>query len=185
MHTSTKIIGYENNYLIFNNGDVFSLHTNRNLKPATNKQTGYKHVALWQNGVGKSHAIHNLVAEHFVNKIEGKLEVNHIDGVKTNNNWDNLEWVTSSENSFHAVEFGLRVYTNRLTYTEFLECLDDVIHGCSYSDLSKRVPYKVPFLSTKIRRIARETNQEHLLDLSLKQQQKNRARKNIHAYNHR
>ena len=43
-----------------------------------------------------------------------KLEVNHIDGNKRNNNLDNLEWCTSSENQKHAYKMGL----NKLRYGE-------------------------------------------------------------------
>lgn len=54
--------------------------------------------------------IHRLLAETFIPKpfIDGDLDVNHIDGVKANNDLANLEWATRSENCLHAYRTGLR-----------------------------------------------------------------------------
>lgn len=49
----------------------------------------------------KSKAVHRIVAETFLPKVEGKNYVNHIDLDKTNNCLDNLEWVTQKENCNH------------------------------------------------------------------------------------
>jgi hypothetical protein len=46
--------------------------------------------------------IHVLVAEAFISKINDNLIVNHKDGNKSNNNVNNLEWVTFSENAKHS-----------------------------------------------------------------------------------
>lgn len=183
--------GYEKLYEVSDTGEVRSVDrilpvTNqterlvkgRVLLQAMNKQVQYKQVSLWKNNKGTSYYIHRLVAEAFIPNPEGKSEVNHIDGNKQNNHVSNLEWVTSGENSLHASKSGLRVYTNRLTKDEFLDCLYDVINGESYQSLSNRVPYKVPFLSTKLRALAKEFNLETELNESLAIQQANRARIN-------
>lgn len=183
--------GYEELYEVSDTGEVRSvdrvlavtnqkerLFKGRVLLQTMNKQVQYKQVSLWKENKGTSYYVHRLVAEAFIPNPEGKPEVNHIDGNRQNNHISNLEWVTSGENSLHASKTGLRVYTNRLTKNEFLDCLYDVINGESYQSLSSRVPYKVPFLSTKLRALAKEFNLETELDESLYIQRVNRARVN-------
>lgn len=183
--------GYEELYEVSDTGEVRSvdrvlsvtnqkerLFKGRVLLQTINKQVQYKQVSLWKENKGTSYYVHRLVAEAFIPNPEGKPEVNHIDGNRQNNHISNLEWVTSGENSLHASKTGLRVYTNRLTKNEFLDCLYDVINGESYQSLSSRVPYKVPFLSTKLRALAKEFNLETKLDESLYIQRVNRARVN-------
>lgn len=63
----------------------------------------------------KKYALHRLVALMFLPNSENKPFVNHIDGNKINNKLENLEWVTCSENNFHAHKAGLtKVYTRKI-----------------------------------------------------------------------
>lgn len=91
-------------YAVTDDGRVWSNKTNKWLRYGTSSN-GYRNVRLH----GKVHSIHRLVAKAFCSNPDCKPYVNHIDGNKTNNNADNLEWVTASENSRHAVENGLQV----------------------------------------------------------------------------
>ena len=56
---------------------------------------------------------HRLLMETFIPNIFGKKEINHINGIKTDNRLENLEWVTTSENRIHAFVTGLQVSRNR------------------------------------------------------------------------
>jgi hypothetical protein len=77
-------------------------------------ERGYVQTCLFRDGSWQNYLVHRLVAMLFVDKPErhkdlsfDELQVNHIDGNKLNNAWDNLEWVTGHENMKHAREQGL------------------------------------------------------------------------------
>lgn len=71
------------------------------LKPFNNP-AGYLYLSLFHNGLSKRVAVHRLVATCFIPNPDNKPMVNHLDGVKSNNKLENLEWVTCKENSHHA-----------------------------------------------------------------------------------
>ncbi len=69
---------------------------------------GYLRVHLKKWGVEKkSQYVHRLVALAFIEKIEGKPDVNHKTGIKTDNHYTQLEWCTPQENNEHGVAMGL------------------------------------------------------------------------------
>lgn len=70
-------------------------------------EDGYRYVGLALNGKTKTLYVHRLVALAFIPNPENKPEVNHCDGVKSNNHVDNLEWSTTHENIVHARVTGL------------------------------------------------------------------------------
>lgn len=101
-----SIIGYEDDYMISNLGRVKSFKINKNgvICKSNNKKGWYLDVRLTnKKGKVKTHRIHRLVAEHFLPNKELKKYVNHKDMNKQNNNYLNLEWVTSRENVMHAI----------------------------------------------------------------------------------
>ena len=103
MEIFKDIIRFENKYQISNTGKVRNKKTGLILKPKYN-QKGYQYVNL---SVDRHKSIkwyiHRLVGFHFIPNPENKPQVNHIDGNPSNNNVDNLEWVTNEENQRHAV----------------------------------------------------------------------------------
>jgi len=102
------IPGYEGVYKISSHGRVWSCpnsaHNGKFLRPGLGN--GYLTVSLHKDKRGKSHYIHRLIAEAFVDG-DKTLTVNHIDGDRENNNTDNLEWVTHAQNIQHAYDIGL------------------------------------------------------------------------------
>ena len=112
------IPGYEGYYEASNFGNIRSVerhvpvqkpgckpHTtfkkSKVLLPAKDKK-GYERVGLTKNG--KTAKVHRLVAQTFISNPFNKPEVNHINGVKDDNRVENLEWVTSKENSLNMWE---------------------------------------------------------------------------------
>ena len=114
------ITNYEGCYQVSNLGRVRSLdRLDRNgckrngvMKKPQDNGNGYQYVQLKKDAKYKNFYIHRLVAMYFIDEVDGKEYVNHKDGNKKNNRFDNLEWCTESENMKHAYETGLNVPSN-------------------------------------------------------------------------
>lgn len=99
------IQGYNGKYKISNLGRVLSYQwQNKPKYLSLNRlsKDGYPRVALIQNGKSSDFYVHRLVAQAFIPNMKNHKEVNHKDGIKTNNVVSNLEWVTHATNMKHA-----------------------------------------------------------------------------------
>lgn len=101
-----KIQGFED-YTISSTGEVINTRTGRKLKPDITKH-GYHRFTLSKNGEVKRFFAHQLVALHYIPNPNHSKMVNHINGVKTDNRIENLEWCTCKQNTIHAFQTGLR-----------------------------------------------------------------------------
>ena len=129
--------GYEGIYQVSNLGRVRSL--DREIKRKNGKKLlikgqplkvhlnrrGYLRINLRKDGKDTNHTVHRLVAKAFIPNPEDKPQVNHLNGVKTDNNVCNLEWCTRAENIEHAYRNGLMLhgenhYNSKLTLEQVI-----------------------------------------------------------------
>jgi len=89
------------NYFISTFGNVENSLTGRILKPGTSTH-GYYHVVLHNNGKRKTITIHELVANAFIDNLQNKRCIDHIDNDRLNNSINNLRFATYQENSMNS-----------------------------------------------------------------------------------
>lgn len=95
-----------NEYSVTSTGKVISNKSNIYLRTRIDRY-GYELVTLWVSGKAFTKKVHRLVAIAFLENTLKKETVNHKDGLKTNNNVENLEWMSVEENHRHAFNTGL------------------------------------------------------------------------------
>jgi hypothetical protein len=114
------IEGYEGYYQVSNLGRVkgverkvlhprkeFCIISEKLLKPQKTKN-GYLVLKLHKDSIYKRMFVHRLVAIAFIENNNDLKDVNHINGIKTDNRIQNLEWCTKSQNQYHSYRIGLR-----------------------------------------------------------------------------
>lgn len=97
--------GYEGLYIVSSKGEVASIPRGRNTGRILRKArlpSGYDQVSLCKNNVAVNRLVHRVVGEAFIPNHLSKPCVNHINGIKHDNNVTNLEWATYSENETHS-----------------------------------------------------------------------------------
>ncbi len=115
------IKGYKGLYAISEDGKVWSYPKHKNstgggashngiflkIQPPSIAGREYNSIVLRKNGITKQFCQHRLIAETFISNPLNLKEVNHINGIKTDNRIENLEWVSPLQNVKKAWETGL------------------------------------------------------------------------------
>jgi hypothetical protein len=96
---------YNENYQVDKQGNVYSKGKKLNPPKYT---SGYYVQKIYLNGKYTRIGVHRMIAHVFIPNPQNKAFVNHINGIKTDNTVENLEWVTSHENHIHAMNLGLK-----------------------------------------------------------------------------
>lgn len=106
--------------VVCSNGEIFTLPKRNirangridNRKGVKLKQVkdkyGYYKITLSFNHKRKTYFVHRLVAKAFIPNYKENLQVNHKNGIKADNNVENIEMVTLQENIRHSIESGLK-----------------------------------------------------------------------------
>ena len=131
MNNLTPINGFKD-YYISKTGFVYSNKSGalKKLKHGVNRG-GYSYVNLCIDGKSYNKRIHRFIAETFITNEKDYLYVNHIDGNKSNNSVDNLEWCTSRENNTH-------LHLKRNTTSEFVGVYFDKNRNKWYSTIKHK-----------------------------------------------
>ena len=125
-------------YIIYEDGRVYSKNSDKFLKPSLSATTGYLVY-------GRLGSMHRLLVEHFINEIPEGMVVNHLDGNKLNNQLSNLEITTHSENVKHAFNNGLTKPNKgedngmaKLSNQEALELVNDLKNGYTNTEIGNK-----------------------------------------------
>lgn len=106
MEAWKDVVGYEGWYEVSDLGRVKRIKAEKGVTVGRELRSfslkGYARVKLCKNGVGTSASVARLVAFAFLGLPQEGREANHKNGIKTDDQVENLEWVTPSENMLHA-----------------------------------------------------------------------------------
>ena len=141
-----QIKGFED-YYVDTEGRVWTNKSGemKERKPKKTKK-GYLQIGLWKNNKQKTAKVHRLVAMTFLDNPENYEQVNHKNGIKTDNRLENLEWCSPSQNIEHALtehlfSKGSKHYKSVFTEQDVLDIIKRLEKGERQIDIARE--YKV------------------------------------------
>lgn len=140
------IPGYEG-YAVSSTGLIKSIERGRLL--SQHALNGYKTVDAFRGSLTETLPVHRAVALAWVENPNPDVftVVNHIDGDKTNNRCENLEWTSYSGNNYHAVNNGLRSDNIPCKVRDFtsgeVSHFKSIIQACEFMGLGKSYPVRM------------------------------------------
>lgn len=138
------VVGFEMLYEVSSKGRVRKC-TGRILKASPDSR-GYPKVWLIKDGKGYCPKVHRMVAGAFIGRWPKGCETNHKDGVKTNNDDTNLEYITHQQNVQHAFEHRMYLYGTQRRGTVLTE---DLVHKARQEWKPRTRGYGVVILARK------------------------------------
>lgn len=127
-----KIIDREPEYEVSRTGEIRNIRTGH-IKSLRRDRYGYPRVTLYPSG--KTYTVHRLVAKAFLDNPENLKQVNHKNGIKTDNSVNNLEWCTLQYNCKHRSSV---LYPDSIKGSSNPQAVlnDDSVRRIKYGDLS-------------------------------------------------
>lgn len=98
-----EVVGFEGFYIVNNLGEIFSLRTNKKLKPYKDRD-GYLRVRLYGKDKKVWIGVHKVVATAFLNNPQNYTEINHLNYIRDDNRVENLEWCDSEGNTQWSIQ---------------------------------------------------------------------------------
>ena len=104
--------GFEGYYSVSDSGEIKNMLNGKILKQSNSR--GYRSVRLTKDKKRSIGSVHRIVASSFLDYCHEKIEVNHKNGLKSDNRVENLEWCNRKENVDHSIKYGLVNYAKKL-----------------------------------------------------------------------
>jgi len=147
-----EIEGYSN-YLIYEDGRVYSKYKNIFLKHACNRH-GYLVCGLFNDGKEKKVKIHRLVAIHYIPNPENKPCVDHKNRDRQDNRIENLRWATRCENNQNKGVYKNNTSGTKNIYTHlngyrYIKIMNKKTHTKYFRTLEEAIQYKEEYEGKK------------------------------------
>ena len=134
----------------------YAIGTNRGKQVHESSEKIEKHGMYQSVSIrGKTYSVHQLVALAFIPKVDGKTHVNHINGNRSDNRVDNLEWVSNQDNVAHAWDTGLRTCESMqvLKHDQVVDIAKRRLSGESLVDISKEIGMSYETLRLRVKNV--------------------------------